>query len=127
MRRLMSSLTTSSRTVKANFSVVEPGIDTIAISPSQVLQIQPFRENFWTHPARSPEAYDHDSATQKYEAISAATSNSPINTPSTPIPRLELAAIRCSSCAEGRTLNAGQPGSGTKIDTRGSGPTSRVT
>src|SRR5262245_24080950 len=102
MRRLMSSLTTSSRTVKANFSVVEPGIDTIAISPSQVLQIQPFRENFWTHPARSPVAYDHDSAIQKYEAISAATSNSPIDTPSTPMPRSEPATIRCSSCAEDR-------------------------
>src|SRR3989442_1075303 len=30
-----------------------PGIDTMASSPSHVLQIQPFLENFWTYPARS--------------------------------------------------------------------------
>jgi hypothetical protein len=31
-----------------NFSATVPGIETIAISPSQVLQIQPFLENFCT-------------------------------------------------------------------------------
>jgi len=33
---------------------VVPGIDTIAISPSHVLQSHPFFENFWIQPARSP-------------------------------------------------------------------------
>ena len=52
---LICSTAASSHTVNANFSVVEPGIDTIAISPSHVLQIQPLRENFCTQPARSPD------------------------------------------------------------------------
>ena len=37
-----------------NFSGVEPGSDTIASSPSQVLQTQPFFDSFCTQPARSP-------------------------------------------------------------------------
>jgi hypothetical protein len=40
--------TASSGTVKKNFSATVPGIVTIAISPSQVLQIQPRWESFWT-------------------------------------------------------------------------------
>src|SRR4029077_12633156 len=43
-----SLATESSRTVKLNFSAIVPGIETIPSSPSQVLQIQPFFENFCT-------------------------------------------------------------------------------
>ncbi len=55
MCRLISSATASSHTVKKNFSGVAPGIDTIASSPSQVLQNQPLCESFCTQPARSPD------------------------------------------------------------------------
>src|SRR5579864_5946026 len=48
----------SSRTVKANLSATVPGSVTMAISPSQVLQIHPLRENFCRKPARSPSEYD---------------------------------------------------------------------
>ena len=41
-------------TVKKNFSAVEPGSETSASSPSQVLQTQPFLLSFCTQPARSP-------------------------------------------------------------------------
>ena len=40
--------------VALNFSDTVPGMVTIAISPSQVLQNQPFFESFCTKPARSP-------------------------------------------------------------------------
>jgi len=56
MTRLICSATPSSHTVNRNFSGVAPGIDTIAISPSQVLQSQHLFENFCTQPARSPSA-----------------------------------------------------------------------
>lgn len=34
---------------------LDPGIGTIANSPSQVLQSQPLCEIFWTYPVRSPD------------------------------------------------------------------------
>ena len=51
---LIFCATASFLTVKRNFSDIVPGIETIANSPSQVLQIKPRLENFWTYPARSP-------------------------------------------------------------------------
>src|SRR2546427_7226637 len=47
-----------------------PGIATIASSPSQVLQIQPFLENFCTYPARSPVEYVQETTSQVYRASS---------------------------------------------------------
>jgi hypothetical protein len=44
----------SSQIVKVNFSGAVPGTDTMASSPSQVLQIQPLLDSFCTQPARSP-------------------------------------------------------------------------
>jgi hypothetical protein len=52
--RLICAATLSSQTVNGNFSGMAPGIVTIAISPSQVLQSQPDLLNFCTQPARSP-------------------------------------------------------------------------
>ena len=54
MWRVMSLATLSSCTVKKNFSAVEPGSETSASSPSQVLQTQPLWLSFFTQPARSP-------------------------------------------------------------------------
>src|SRR2546422_936405 len=48
-----------------------PGMATMASSPSQVLQIQPFFENFCTYPARSPVEYVHETTNQVYKASSA--------------------------------------------------------
>src|SRR5215475_5950754 len=64
MLSLICFTTSWSRTVKRNFSATVPGSVTIAISPSQVLQTQPLRENFCTKPARSPSEYDQWSVSQ---------------------------------------------------------------
>ena len=48
MRPLIWAATPSSQTVKAKTSGMEPGRLAMASSPSQVLQIQPLRENFCT-------------------------------------------------------------------------------
>ena len=45
---LICRATASLRTVKGNFSATVPGIETSAISPSQVLQSHPFFESFCT-------------------------------------------------------------------------------
>ena len=45
---LICCTTAPSRTVNSNFSGMAPGMVTMAISPSQVLQSQPLRENFCT-------------------------------------------------------------------------------
>ena len=54
MTLVTCAATASSWMVKRNFSGAAPGIETIASSPSQVLQTQPFSESFCTQPARSP-------------------------------------------------------------------------
>jgi hypothetical protein len=45
---LTFAATASFRTVNRNFSATVPGMVTMAISPSQVLQMKPRRESFCT-------------------------------------------------------------------------------
>ena len=56
--------TSSSRTLNAHSTGMTPGTDVMASSPSYVLQIQPFSENFWRIPARSPSEKSQVSAAQ---------------------------------------------------------------
>lgn len=41
-------------------------MDTMESSPSHVLQTQPFLDNFWTYPARSPVEKLHVNASHRY-------------------------------------------------------------
>src|SRR6202007_1110827 len=78
---LRVAATASSRTVKANFSATVPGSVTSQSSPSQVLQIQPLRENFCTKQARSPSDDDQCSVSQVKPARAAIiTTTQPTST-----------------------------------------------
>src|SRR5687768_1309248 len=72
MRPFITVARLSDRTVKGKRSCIAPGTLTIASSPSQVLQIQPFFESFWMYPARSPLEYVYVSAITVHAAMSRA-------------------------------------------------------
>ena len=59
---MIALATESFRTEKVKICDIAPGMLTIASSPSHVLQIHPFFENFCTKPTRNPLEYEKLSA-----------------------------------------------------------------
>src|SRR4030095_12826150 len=70
--------TFSSRVLKYQICGATPPTTYSASSPSYVLQIQPFFENFCNMPARSPSEYDQDSENQVHNAAITTTRTSRI-------------------------------------------------